>query len=102
MARLRFGGEEFPLLTEEDLTFAEGAAVCRAAGIKASELGEASFESLQALVWVSIKRRRPEMKFSDLNDVPMSAIEFLEDDEGVGPDPTTVEADTSTSSGEPI
>lgn len=99
MAKFTFDGEEFPLLTEDDLTFAEGAAACRAAGVKASDLGDERFEVLQALVWISVKRRRPEFMFSALNDVPVSAIAFIaEDEEDAEPDPTEPEAEASTSS----
>lgn len=104
MPGFKFNDQEYKLLTDEDLTFAEGAAVCRAAGVKASDLRSERFEVLQALVWVSIRRHNPDFLFSELNDVPISAIEFIEDEEPPAPeaealaDPTESEAATSDSS----
>lgn len=81
MAKFTYGGETFDLLTEHDLTFAEGAAACKAAKCKARDLDGDSFESLQALIWVTMKRRNPTLVFADLNDVPLGAFEFIEDDD---------------------
>ena len=98
MAKFTFDGEEFPMLSADDLTFAEGAAACRAAGVNASGLAEEKFEVLQALVWISVKRRRPEFMFSELNDVPVGAVAFFDDEKDAEPDPTEPEAEASTSS----
>lgn len=97
MARFTYGGETYTLLSEDDLTFAEGAAACKAAGVKPRELDDESFEVLQALIWVTMKRGKPELKFADLNDAKIGDFEFLDDEDE--PDPTTPDAETSESSG---
>jgi hypothetical protein len=80
MPGFTFDGEHFDLLDDTSLTFAEGRAVEKVTGRPLSDQGE-SLDSMQALLWVSIKRRRPETKFSDLDDAPVAAFAWDEVDE---------------------
>lgn len=78
-------------LDAEKLTFAEARAIEKVSGIRFAEIEQggifANMDTLQAMVWVAIKRSRPGFKFSDLDDVPMSDIEFtVEDDDEPGDD----------------
>ena len=86
MPGFTYDGEHFDLLDDKSLTFAEGRAVEKVTGRSLSQQGE-EIDSMQALLWVSIKRRRPEMKFSELDDAPISAFEW-DDVEDEQPDPT--------------
>lgn len=98
--RFKIAGEEFALVDVDSLTFAEGRAIQKATGAPMGKLMEAASDGdtdlTQALIWVTMKRRRPEMKFSDLDDVPMVDIEWL--DEDVEPsDPTEGETNSPES-----
>lgn len=68
---------------EDRLTFAEARAMEKATGRTMGEIGRAGGEdaaSLQAMIWVAMKRSEPTLKFSDLDDMSMGSIEFLEDE----------------------
>ncbi len=92
MAKFVIAGEEFELVATDDLLFAEARAIQKATGVSLGSLidAEGDVDAIQGLVWVSMKRRRPEMKFSDLDGVKVSSIEWIDDDEveGVKADPT--------------
>lgn len=74
-----YDGERFPMLTEDDLMLAESRAIEKAIGANLDQLGEPGYGStaMQALLWVSIKRRRPTLKFRDLDEVPLAAFRFF-------------------------
>lgn len=93
MAGFTFDGDHFDLLDDSNLTFAEGRAVEKVTGRPLSEQGE-GMDSMQALLWVSIKRRRPEVKFSDFDDIPVAAFEWDDDEEAE--DPTGADEAPST------
>lgn len=97
MPGFTYDGDHFDLLDDKSLTFAEGRAVEKVTGRPLSEQGEA-LDSMQALLWVSIKRRRPELKFSDLDDAPVSAFAWDEEpaEEVDGADPTDADEAPST------
>lgn len=69
------------------LTFAEGRAIEKVTG---SDFGDVvrmrSLTGVQALVWVTVKRTQPMLKFSDLDDWAINDVDFdMNADE---PDPT--------------
>lgn len=72
-------GETFDLLTEDDLLLAETRTIERKLKVNIDKLGEPGYGSsaMQALLWVSIKRRRPTIRFEDLDEVPLTAFRFL-------------------------
>lgn len=92
-----FGGETFDLLTIADLTFAEGRAIQKATGAKVGEFSGDDAGVVQGLLWVSMKRRKPELRFADLDDVPMSAIGEPDEEDEDEPDPTEGEENSPTS-----
>lgn len=70
------------------VTFAEARAIERVTGKDFGEVAKAkSVVGVQALVWVTVKRRRPELKFSDLDDWAIADVEL--DWQADEPDPTT-------------
>lgn len=102
MPKFTIGGEEFTLLTTDDLLFAEARAIQKATGATLGALieSEGDSDTIQALVWVSMKRVRPEMKFSDLDEIPVSSVEFFDDPEAgdpESPDPTEGQTILATS-----
>lgn len=93
------GGETFSLV-ESRFTFAEADAIETASGYAFSEIMEdpklsSRAKVVQALVWVSMKRTNPVLKFSDLNDLPIEDIEWLDDD----PEPAASEAEPDPTEG---
>jgi hypothetical protein len=100
MAQKRFllGGEEFHLLDQDELTFAEARAIQKATGVPVGKFDGDDGAVVQGFLWVSMKRRKPEMKFADLDDVPMSQIEWAEDEESdEDADPTEGEENSPAS-----
>lgn len=102
MAKFKLAGEEFALLDVDGLTFAEGRAIQKATGVALGKLMQGAADGdtdlTQALLWVTMKRRRPEMKFSDLDDVPMQDIEWVDGEGGDESDPTEGETQNSPNS----
>jgi len=80
-------------MVESKFTFAEGKAIERVTGhtfqriFRDEELRE-SLDVLQALIWVSMKRVTPELKFSDLESLAIDDIEWVGVEEDVESDPT--------------
>lgn len=104
MAHFTFGGERFELL--ERFTFAEGRALEKVTGYSGEQIVtdpavRGRFDVMQALIWVSIKRRRPEFKFSDLDDVAVEDIDWAAEElEPEEPEnPTEGEATPSSNDG---
>lgn len=74
-------GETYQMVGVDKLTFAEGDAIERVTGLTLDEVGgdgSTPTRVVQALVWVSMKRRKPELKFSDLADLVIGDIEWPE------------------------
>lgn len=92
MPKFKVEGEEFDLLTTDDLLFAEARAIQKATGVTLGALmeSEGDVSTMQALMWVSMKRSRPTMTFFDLDQVPMASVEWIDDEEPevVEPGPT--------------
>lgn len=92
----RFGEKQYSMLDESKLTFAEARAVEKVSGRSFSELADpavsGSMGVMQALLWVSMKRAEPTLKFADLDDMPIADFEWDDDEEagdpGESPDPT--------------
>ena len=99
MSGFTFEGEHYELLEPDKLLFAEARAIERHTGETIAEMSEAEYPSatqLQAMLCASIKRKRPDFTFSDLDAVPIGAFEWDEDEpEVVKPDPTEA-ADAAT------
>ncbi len=59
------------------LTFAEGRAVEKVTGQSFGDaLGSKSLTSVQALVWITVKRDQPTLAFSDLDSWAIADAEF--------------------------
>jgi hypothetical protein len=79
------------------ITFAEARQVEKVTGKTMAEIGRAGggedVTTLQAMIWVAMKRVDPTLKFVDLDDMPMGDLEMLTDDEAAeGPLDPTAEA----------
>lgn len=77
-------GEKTSSCDMEKVTFAEARAVEKVTGEPFTEaLSSKSMESLQALIWVVLKRHNPGILFSDLDDEPITDVdmEWEKDDE---------------------
>lgn len=79
------------------LTFGEGRAVEKVTGLPIKAVGAAAVEgsllATQAFVWVAMKRRQPTLKFSDLDDVVLSDVQFQADEDDDGADDEAVDSD---------
>ncbi|MGW6295173.1 hypothetical protein [Streptomyces sp. NPDC055058] len=73
------GEEQHWDLADVKATFAEARAAERAGGFKwaqvQEELAQGNIDALQAAVWVLRKRSEPTLLFSDLDDLPVDAID---------------------------
>lgn len=97
MSNFTYDGETYELI-EERLTFAEARAFEKRTGIPFQKMSEHrdSMECLQALLWISAKRRNPTLTFADLDDWEIDSIDFEDDGEA---DPTSApsgESDSAT------
>ncbi len=85
---------------EDKLTFAEGRALERVTGHSFGEMGEAAkrgdLTTLQAFVWVAMKRAEPTLTFSDLDDRSIGDFTF----EGTDDEPAEDEAADPTDAAE--
>lgn len=95
MTRFTYCGNEFELVDQDKLTFAEAIAVEKASGFRFADLvaddaQDPGLAFTAALTWVSAKRKLPDLKFSDVCEWPLNDVEFLEDEDEAGaePDPT--------------
>lgn len=73
-------------MVDSKFTFAEASALEKVTGhtfqeISAQDSVRGSISVVQALIWVSMKRVKPELKFADLNDLPIDDIEWVPDEE---------------------
>lgn len=73
-----------------DLTFREAEDIERTFGGPLREFRESVFNgyvsSMKILVWMAHRKSNPELKFSDLDNEDLSAVEVVHD-EGESPDP---------------
>lgn len=95
MSEFKIDGETYSMI-ESKFTFAEGKALERVTGhtfqaiFRDPDVRE-SLDVLQALMWVSMKRVKPELKFSDLEDLAIDDIEWVEDEPEADPQPPVEE-----------
>ena len=91
MARFKIDDEVYDLLDDSKLLFAEADAVERATGFAMAEWGRddikgrASF--VQAMLWVSMKRRNPPLTLAEVGNIPLASVEWIADEEPAS-DPT--------------
>lgn len=84
---------------DDQITFRDGRDLERVTGVKFDENGmadfvhEAGLAGFQAIVWIAMRKKDPELKFSDVDDLPIASIQQIEE-----PDPT--EGDEKVSNGE--
>jgi len=97
MSQFIVKGETFDMVDAAKLTFAEADAIERVTGhtfqqIQADESISGSARVIQALLWVSMKRKQPELTFANLGDLSMGDIDWPEPEEAeVAADPTDAE-----------
>jgi hypothetical protein len=97
MPKIRYKGEEYDVLAVEDLNWAEAHALEKVTGYTMGEIQTtkrgAAYSNL-GVCWITMKRRHPEIRFTDLVETRIGDIEDVEEpvaDEGEGeelPDPT--------------
>lgn len=85
MATFTVDGTEFEMI-DAKMTFAEARAVEKVTGISFQQIttdehARQSLDVVQALIWVSMKRQQPDLKFSDLDDLAIDSIEWSADEE---------------------
>ena len=91
--KVLFDGEEFPLV-QGKVTFAEARAMESLTGHTVAELERnpslaESVTVIQAMAYISIKRVRPGVTFSDLDDAVIDETVAVDDEtEDATPDPT--------------
>lgn len=107
MAKFTVDGVEYEMVQWDRVTFAEGRAIEKITGSKYAELvaaGGASLDFLQALVWVSMKRKTPDVTFDDLDDMVIDIDLDVTEDEGAAEeaDPTDGDVETEESTTSPI
>jgi hypothetical protein len=69
---------------EDKVTFAEARAVEKVTGRTMAEVMRSGVEdvtTMQAIIWVAMKRADPTLKFADLDDTPVGDVEFIPEDE---------------------
>lgn len=114
MPKFLVGGEQFDLIDEEDLLFAEARAMQKHTGknlgVLVQGIEEGDMDALQAFMWVSMKRVKPELKFTDLDDLPLAEFDVVDDElaepaeqpEDVAPDPTPEPEPSDVSEPSPV
>lgn len=81
------GDDEVYDLVTTKLTFGEAKAVEKVTGFTMSQIGalgenEQTTDILQAMFWISMKRKNPTLAYAELDDLPIEELEYLpEDDE---------------------
>lgn len=86
MATFSLAGEPFELISTSKWTFAEARAFEKATGFTFLDLRmdqqiRKSAATEQAMLWISIKRVKPETKFSDLDSLAYGDIEWQDDED---------------------
>ena len=92
MTKFSVEGQNYELV-DSKFSFKEASDLERVTGFTINQIGsdpsvQGSITVLQAMVWVSMKRVRPELKFSDLDSLAIDEIEWEEEPETSEPDPT--------------
>lgn len=87
MATLTLAGESFEMVKPSALTFAEARSFESVTGYQFGDLlarrkpAVGSAATSQALMWLSMKRVKPELKFSDLDGLTLDDIQVSDDEE---------------------
>lgn len=65
------------------LTFGEGRALEKVTGKSITDLAKPDLTTMQAIVWVALRRADPSLQFSDLDNMAMSDLDLeqVEDEE---------------------
>ena len=89
MAKFILNGTKYDLI-QSKMTFAEARAFEKVTGVKFQEFMQdqslmGSLDVVQALLWISMKRVEPSLKFSDLDDLTFDDIEWGQGDEDEEP-----------------
>lgn len=85
------------------ITFGEARAIEKVVGYPFGDLGKhmqaLEMTTVQAVIWVAMKRADTTLKFSDLDDLSIGDVELHDDEpeEGESPDPPEGEEPTSPS-----
>ena len=87
MATITIDGEQFDMLTGDSLTMGEAKVLQRMLGCKMAQLDMDDVEHLQALIWMSWKRVRPNLLLAELDELPFAAFD-IQKDLGEDEDPT--------------
>ena len=97
MTQFTIGDSTYDLV--ESPTFAEARAVEKRTGhtfeaIKRDKAVRTSIDVVQAMLWISMKRKEPTLTFGALDDIEIAAIEWHVDEEPAeeAPDPSEGEA----------
>lgn len=81
MPKFTIGGESFDFLDPENaatkLTWPELKLICSLGKVKLDEIDPGIPDVFQAIVLVSVKRKRPEFTFGDLDDVMMEVLDSM-------------------------
>lgn len=99
MTQFTLDGTTYDLV--ESPTFAEARAIEKRTGhtfeaISKNKGLRTSADVVQALLWVSMKRKEPTLTFTDLDDIEIGAIEWhVEEPDEESPDPSVGEDSTS-------
>lgn len=86
MTTFTLAGEPFEMVPTSKWTFAEARAFEKVTGFTFVDLRldmsvQKSAATEQALLWISMKRVKPEMKFSDLDSLVSGDVEWVGDDD---------------------
>ena len=82
--KIRIEGVEHDFDVNE-LTFGEGKALEGAFGGTMAEFGKAlnqgSMTAMQLVVWIVLRRERPELRIADLDSLPLSEFDIVADEQ---------------------
>lgn len=86
MTQVKFKwGEHESVIDVNSVMFAEARAIEKVTGSTFKEtmdqLVAGSMEAVQAFVWIAFKRSDPGMKFSDLDNVPLTDVDVITEEE---------------------
>lgn len=86
MTTFAVDGVTYELLGSDELTFGEADAMERVTKMPMGEITELKRENapvsvLRAYIWISMKRKNPVMAYAELEDVPVGAIDWTQDEE---------------------
>lgn len=86
--KVKVDGKEYAVLGEDELTNAEVIAIEKATGDVITTWAQGSMSLITGLVWVTIKRENPQLKFQDVvfSMADLTVDEADEEEEEVGKD----------------